>query len=277
MYRKIAQITLLSLVLALVVSACGGGGEPSAQPPAVDAPTSEPAAPPAPPSGGDTQPAVAEMTTVVPADARLDPALATEADAGVLEASRYVYDRLVESQGGQIVPGLASEWLISEDGLTYEITLRANASFADGTPVSTDVVMANFNRWYDPTHPLHGPDSSIYQAWVQYFVGFRNEFDENEKPISLFDGIEKVDDLHFLLHLNVPMPNFLEILALPQFSILNPAVLASEGAAYGTQGGSVDGSGAYSVESWGADGLLLAPNPLYWGPAAAQQVHFPGQ
>lgn len=277
MYRKIAPIALLTLILALAMSACGGGTtEEPAPPPAVDSPTSEPAQPPAP-GGGESEPAVAEMTTAIPAGARLDPALATGADAGVLEASGYIYDTLVDLENGQVVPGLARAWQVSEDGLTYEFTLRANASFADGTPVSTDVVMANFNRWFDPSHPLHGGDSSVYQAWLAAFLGFRDELNAEGKPVSLFDGIEKVDDLRFLLHIYAPMDNFLEILAQPQFSILNPALLAAEGGDYGTQGGSVDGSGAYVVESWDADGLLLSPNPLYWGPAPAQQVHFPGE
>ncbi|TAK14040.1 MAG: hypothetical protein EPO32_03270 [Anaerolineae bacterium] len=268
------KLLTLCVLAAFVLAACGQGEEPTTAP--VDSGGAPAAATqPAASSGGGSVSAPVAMDLAIPADVRFDPALATDADAAVLEVSRYVYDRLVQDQNGQIVEGLARAWSVSDDGLTYEFNLRANAAFADGTPVSTDVVMANFNRWFDPENALHGPDSSVYQAWVQYFVGFRNEFTEDEVPVSLFDGIEKVDDLNFLLHLNVPIDNFLNILALPQFSILNPAALTAQGDSYGTQDGVVDGSGAYLVDSWDEDGLLLVPNGLYWGPAASDSLLFP--
>ena len=265
------------VVLALLLAACGGGNADNAggntggnaagnsgssaasgDQPAGDAPADE----------VGTMPPIA-------ADAQLDPA--SSSDAAVLAASEYLYDQLFRLEGGEVVGELAFDWSVSDDGLTYEVRLRANAVFSDGMPVSTDVIVANFNRWFDPANPLHGADSSVYAAWLEYFLGFRDQFDADEEPISLFDGIEKVDDLNFLLHLNQPIDNFVEILAMPQFSLLHPDILSAVGADYGTQGGLVVGSGPYVVGSWDAEGLLLVPSASYWGDAASGEVLFPAK
>ena len=164
----------------------------------------------------------------------------------------------------QSAPGLALTFDMSEQGLEYEFTLRTNAVFADGTAVTADAVVANFNRWFNPENPLHGADNSAYAAWLQYFKGFRGELDADGKPVSTFDGIEKVDDLTVLVHLNEPMDDFLEIIALPFFSILNPDA-SDPGAA---------GSGAFLIGELTDSRLTLEPNSSFWGDVPSEALYF---
>jgi peptide/nickel transport system substrate-binding protein len=51
---------------------------------------------------------------------------------------------------GNYIPGLASSWNISEDGLTWAFTIREGAMFHDGTPVTAEAVKASFDRILDP-------------------------------------------------------------------------------------------------------------------------------
>ncbi|MEN8241988.1 MAG: ABC transporter substrate-binding protein [Chloroflexota bacterium] len=205
-------------------------------------------------------------------DLVLDPAVIALDDIASQIVSGYIYDSLVTlDNDGFIAPGLALSYEISDHGLEYEFTLRTNAVFSDGTQVTADVILDNFNRWFDPEHPLHGADSSAYAAWLENFKGFRGELDANDKPISIFDGIEKVDDLTVLVHLNQPMDDFLKVIAQPFFSILNPGVLE---AGYGMMDSGIDGSGAYMLKEWTADGLTLAPNSDFWGEVPADALHF---
>ncbi|MGK0740599.1 ABC transporter substrate-binding protein [Leucobacter sp. Z1108] len=51
---------------------------------------------------------------------------------------------------GTIVPWLASSWTVSDDGLTWEFTLRDGATFSDGTPVDAAAVQANIEHLQDP-------------------------------------------------------------------------------------------------------------------------------
>jgi peptide/nickel transport system substrate-binding protein len=72
--------------------------------------------------------------------AQTDPAFISS-DSEVLFAN-HVYDYLVDiNPQNQIVPRLATEWSVSDDGLAYTFTL------ADGT------------RILDPPHPISTPIS----------------------------------------------------------------------------------------------------------------------
>ena len=67
----------------------------------------------------------------------LDPAEVYEASGG--EAVGNLYDRLIETDPAapaRLRPGLALSWELGPDGRTYTLSLRRNAHFADGAPVT---------------------------------------------------------------------------------------------------------------------------------------------
>lgn len=85
------------------------------------------------------------FTVGMPAPVQLDPALGTN-DQEVL-INRAIYDYLVDiAPDGSLVPNLATEWEISEDGLTYTFSLVEGVTFHDGTPFSSADVVYTFNR-----------------------------------------------------------------------------------------------------------------------------------
>lgn len=51
---------------------------------------------------------------------------------------------------GNLVPVLAESYEVSEDGKTYTFTLRENAKFSDGTPVTAEDVVFTVERAQDP-------------------------------------------------------------------------------------------------------------------------------
>lgn len=58
-----------------------------------------------------------------------------------------VYDRLVhQSQDGSFIPGLATAWEFSDDGLALTLELREGVTFHDGAPFNAEAVKANFER-----------------------------------------------------------------------------------------------------------------------------------
>lgn len=191
----------------------------------------------------------------------LDPAVTEDADS--LLVSGYIYEGLVLVDGsGDIQPAIASSWIISDDQLDYIFEIRPNATFSDGTQITTDIIVDNFNRWFDPQSPLHGDGN--YPTWLNLFLAFNGERDENDRAKSLVDGIQKVDVNTVLIHLNRPVPEMLEYLAHPAFAILHPDALSASG--YGTQDSTIISSGAYIVSNWTDSGLTLSPNPNYWNP-----------
>lgn len=227
------NILLLPLFLvtitSLILSACQPTGTASSQ--------DEPAA--TPETAGDlSEPEVLLDPTLLP----------------VSDAYAYVYEGLVQVDGDEIAPLLALESTVSDDGLEYILTLRPGVRFHDGTAFNADAVIANFNRWFDPQDELRG--SGSYDAWEQNFGGFKSEVTDDGKPKSNFDGIEKVDELTVLIHLNNPDPDFLYKLSNPAFAIISPAALASSG-----QDG---GTGPYRFGAFGAESIKLEPYSDYW-------------
>jgi ABC-type transport system substrate-binding protein len=200
----------------------------------------------------------------------LDPALTQDADS--LMVSQYLYEGLVSlDASGNPQPALAESWVVSDDQLDYIFKLRANAAFSDGTPVTPDIVAENFNRWFDPQHPLHG--NGNYVTWQKIFLGFHGEKDVDKRPVSMMDGIQKVDFNTVLIHLNRLEPKLLTYLADPAFAILNINSLAAD-SAYGGRTSTIISSGAYVVSSWTDDGLTLSPNPKYWGTKPQEDLKF---
>src|SRR5688572_1486815 len=71
---------------------------------------------------------------------QLDPAFASsDVEIAILNA---VYDYLVDVDAeNNIQPRLATDWEVSEDGLTYTFTLAPNVTFHDGSPLTAEDVV----------------------------------------------------------------------------------------------------------------------------------------
>src|SRR5215472_10453887 len=66
-----------------------------------------------------------------------------------------LHDAMVKPMPGQaLAPSLAEAWSASEDGLTYDFTLRQGATFHNGEPVTADDVRFSFERYRGASHDL---------------------------------------------------------------------------------------------------------------------------
>lgn len=62
-----------------------------------------------------------------------------------------IYDGLLEVNGAlELEPALATEWTVSEDGMTYVFKLRDNVQFHNGRHMTADDVVYSFDRIRDP-------------------------------------------------------------------------------------------------------------------------------
>lgn len=238
------------VIISLLVVACGSGTAPTEESNTGVEPvsTSEGSA------GGDS----ASDANLV-----LDPANASGDNA--LAVVGYLYEGLVKVSEGNVVPALAESYSASEDGLDYIFNLRPGVAFHDGSTLNADVVVLNFNRWFDPADANRG--AGEYAAWLANFAGFKGELTEDGKPKSQYDGVEKVDELTVLVHLNTVDPDFLTKLANPAFSIVSANAFA--------QGDG--GTGAYTFASSDGTNFILEPFAGYWDSAmlASEAVTVP--
>ncbi|NEQ87941.1 MAG: ABC transporter substrate-binding protein, partial [Moorea sp. SIO2I5] len=60
------------------------------------------------------------------------------------------FQGLIDTHGvtGEIIPGLAESWQISEDKLKIVFTLREGLKWSDGEPLTTDDVVFTYNEIY---------------------------------------------------------------------------------------------------------------------------------
>lgn len=232
--NKTLWIALL-MIGALLLAACGGATPTEAS---GGTEATEPAATPA--SGSEETPAPSGS------ELALDPANASgDNDLALVGA---LYEGLVKvGDDGAVAPVLAVSYTVSEDGLDYIFNLRPGVTFHDGSSLNADVVVLNFNRWFNPNDANRG--SGEYAAWLESFGGFAGELTEDGKPKSTFDGIEKVDEFTVLMHLNTVDPDFVNKLANPAFVIV---------------GADGSGTGAYQFESSDGTNVTLAPFASYW-------------
>jgi peptide/nickel transport system substrate-binding protein len=114
-----------------------------------------------------------------------------------------VYDGLYRYVGNppELVPWLAESHTVSDDGLTWDFTLREGATFHDGSTITTEDVVYSFQR-------LLG----MAQAPAGAF-----------KPILSADNVSAVDDRTVRFVLDKPYAPFLA--AVPIVAIVNPRVL----------------------------------------------------
>lgn len=159
------------------------------------------------------------------------------------------YQRLVQyktdgDKGSTDVEGdLASGWKASDDQKEWTFTLKDNAKFADGTPVTAEAVKLSFERLL-----------KIGQGPAEAF------------PKDL--KIDAPDEHTVKFTLSQPFAPFLYTLANDGASIINPAVLKEHAAddARGFLAQNTAGSGPFMLKSWQkGQQLVLVPNPHYPG------------
>ncbi|HEY70612.1 MAG TPA: hypothetical protein G4O08_08520 [Anaerolineae bacterium] len=160
---------------------------------------------------------------------------------------RSVYDTLVyeDPSGGGFVPGLAVNWTISSDGLTYTFDLRTDVSFHDGTPFNAQAVKDNIDYTMDP-------DNHSFKA--VFMLG----------PLQ---QVEVIDEDTVVFQLSEPFAPLMDSLSQSYLGMASPTALSDWGATE-YQFHQV-GTGPYRfVEYIPNDHITLEANPDYaWGPS----------
>jgi peptide/nickel transport system substrate-binding protein len=142
--RQIAAV----FVAAVILAACGSSSSPSG-----GATTAAPATTAAAAGGSTTSGPVKDggkLTVGIGSEPeQLDP---DKVRAGTdLYVTYNMFETLLaRTVEGKLVPGLASAYTQSADGLTYQFTLRSGVTFQNGDPVTAEDVKFSFERYIDP-------------------------------------------------------------------------------------------------------------------------------
>jgi peptide/nickel transport system substrate-binding protein len=141
--RRLRLITPIPLTLALVLAACGGD-QPSAS---ADGSTGESAAPGASDGGGTATGGTVRIGIGGYTDS-LNPGNGVLSEAYALY--ELVYDTpIAVTSAGEYVPELAESWEVSDDGLTWTMTIVDGATFHDGEPLTAEDVAFSIQLYRD--------------------------------------------------------------------------------------------------------------------------------
>jgi peptide/nickel transport system substrate-binding protein len=169
-----------------------------------------------------------------------DPSIAFSMEVVML---KQVYETLtvynIPGQSPQVLPGLATKWEASPDGLTWTFTLRKGVKFHDGEPLNAAAVKYSIDR----TKKMK---KGAYYIWASV------------------KEIKAVDDYTVQFMLKEPAP--IDIIASSQYGafIFSPKS-AKKGTDWFMQGKDA-GSGPYKVDSWEKNQqVVLSQYKDYWG------------
>ncbi|HZW59175.1 MAG TPA: ABC transporter substrate-binding protein, partial [Woeseiaceae bacterium] len=174
--RRLRPAAALGLLALLLLGSCGGPAE-------------------APPS--------VLNRAVGPEPESLDPHHSRTAQAHTVQ--RDLFEGLVSySPSGELVPGVASDWQLSDDGLRYTFTLRPEARWSNGDAVTADDFVYSLRR-------IMTPATGATYANILYPILNAEAVNKGELPPAEL-GVKAVDARTLEITLAQPTPYFLELM-----------------------------------------------------------------
>ena len=173
----------------------------------------------------------------------LNPATGDPAYGSVLQ---WAYDPLVVMQpDGSIAPGLAEKWgYVGEGNRVFELTLRGNAKFSDGTALDAQAVKTYLD--YVRSQKI-GSEAALF---------------------TTVESIEATGPLTVRVNFKVPTPSFTTLISQGLLGgvIASPKAVADPA----TLDKTTNGAGPYMLDpaqTVASDHYTFVPNPHYWDPS----------
>jgi oligopeptide transport system substrate-binding protein len=188
----------------------------------------------------------------------LDPAKST----GVTESNiQYeIFEGLTTySPDGQVVPGVAEKWEVSDDGKTYTFHLR-DSKWSNGDPVTAEDFAYAWRRVIDPaTASDYAPIFDVIANAEQIRKG-------EEKDLTKL-GVAATDPKTFTVTLAKSAPYFLGLVRHSSFLPVHKATVDKFGQDW-TKPGNIVGNGAFTLSEWTPQAsLTVVKNPNYYDAA----------
>ncbi|MBU2957707.1 ABC transporter substrate-binding protein [Paracoccus sp. 1_MG-2023] len=168
--------------------------------------------------------------------AGLDPTVSSPVAAGQVTWQNVFEGLVAIDRDGQVQPQLATEWQVSDDGLTYSFTLREGVSFQNG--VAFDSATAKF-----AIERILADDSTNGQKALY----------------AAIDSVEAPDPTTLVLKLSAPSSDLVYWLGFPAAVMVEPSSVDTNGTA-------PVGTGPFKLDEWRkGDRAIMSAWDGYWG------------
>ncbi|AZR72320.1 hypothetical protein BBF96_02275 [Anoxybacter fermentans] len=175
----------------------------------------------------------------------IDPAYASGFDSGAMAVK--IFDGLVrfDYYSNDVVPCLATDWEVSDDGLVWTFHLRKDVKFHNGRPLTAHDVKYSFDRLFDPE--VASPGTWAFDMILGTDAALAGEAEGVE-------GVKVIDDYTVSFILKYPFGLFLKHLTLP-YALIVPKEVVEE---YGDQFSEhAVGTGPWKLVKWEHDNILV--------------------
>lgn len=167
-------------------------------------------------------------------------------------------------KNSKIEPGIAKKTEVSDDGLTYTFTLRKDAKWSNGDPVTAKDFVYSWQRTVDPK-------TGSQYAYLFDGVANVNDIMNGKKPVTDL-GIKAEGDYKLVVTLDKEVPYFKLLLGFPTFFPQNEKAVEKYGSKYGTASKYMVYNGPFKLTGWTGTNLswTLAKNNAYWDKKAVK-------
>ncbi len=180
----------------------------------------------------------------------------------------HIYEGLMRNHVGEILPGMAESYDISEDGKTYTFHLR-DAKWSDGVEIKAQDYEYGMRRLVDPA------TASDYSFLVTSLIKNAGEINAGNMPVEEL-GVKAVDEKTLTIELNNPTGYFLSMLSMSQLCPVRQDLVEKYGKDFSADADKNVYSGPFIVKDWKhEDRIILEKNPNFWNADAVKldEVH----
>jgi oligopeptide transport system substrate-binding protein len=178
---------------------------------------------------------------------------------GAISEGLYRLDKDMAPQ-----PALAKELpKISDDGLTYTITLRDGITWADGTPIKAEDFVYSYKRTLDPATKA---SYAFMVAWIKGGDAINSaKTPEAVEAAKKALGVVAKDEKTLEITLERPIAYFTDQLAFLTFYPQKEEFVKAQGDKNGADAANVLGAGPFKLSKWNhGQSLVLEKNDKYW-------------
>lgn len=259
--KRLFAIFMAAMMMAAIVTGCAVPGQQATNSPEateVPAVSGQPEA-----TAAVEEPAQPKVLRLTQAEglSSLDPSITSTVGNTIVLCG--IFEGLVTAKHGEVIPGMAETWEVTEGNTVYTFHLR-DAVWSDGKAVTAQDFYDTFARIAtDPRCAEH--------LWYADPILNIAAISEGTKDISEL-GVKVLDDKTIQFTLSGPTPYFLQMLTHSLFLPTRSDLVAEQGEGYGIDFTKLAYNGPFTVTDWVVENKMqLTKNPTYW---RADEINF---
>lgn len=182
----------------------------------------------------------------------------TTTDATSGNVLRQIMEPLVTlDENNEAAEGVATNWTVSEDGLTYTFTLREGMKWTNGEPVTAHDFEFGWKT-------LLNPETAAEYAYFGYVLKNGEAYNNGECSADEV-GVQANGDYELIVTLENPTEYFLKSLAFYSFYPVNQKAYEEYGDKYATDADKIVTNGAFTMTEWKHQNqIVLEKNPDFY-------------